>query len=404
MENAPEKLQEAYQRIEAGDLPAARTLLEGIQADNENNPDFWWVYAHAVEDPDEGQAALQRVLELDPEYPGAGALAQQTGLGATPAAPPPPTFSPEPAAQGDFDEFSEFADDDFASDFAGAPQPTPATTQPPPPRRRFNPFFVVSAVILLVLLAALILLPLLMQDGTPGEPTAVAGQDTPQPVLTNPALQTTSQAALTDEATDEPALTQEATEDVVVTDEATDEVLTEEVVVTEAMTDDDAATEESTAEAAATDEATDAPEKTETAAVSPAETEDEPTEAPTRAATATPEPTEDPLTQLAADLEIYSVPEDGLETTDTSLGTTFLVTTCAAPGPAASEAIQGIVDVLAETVDELPEDIEAVAFGIDDCEADTTLRVVGVSLQTLQDFAAGTLSQEEFQRQLQPID
>jgi hypothetical protein len=72
-----ERLDEAYELIEAGQLDQARALLDDISRENPNDPDVWWVYAHAVEDPTEAREALNKVQALDPTYPGAEDLIQQ---------------------------------------------------------------------------------------------------------------------------------------------------------------------------------------------------------------------------------------------------------------------------------------------------------------------------------------
>jgi hypothetical protein len=67
-------LSQAYGFIEADQLDDAVALLKPILADNPNNPDAWWLYAHAVENVDDARAALQTVLALDPNYPEAQRL------------------------------------------------------------------------------------------------------------------------------------------------------------------------------------------------------------------------------------------------------------------------------------------------------------------------------------------
>ena len=67
-------LQQAYKLIENEDLEAAQELLAPLLEDDANNVHLWWVYTHALRDSGIGQAALERVLELDPKYPGAREL------------------------------------------------------------------------------------------------------------------------------------------------------------------------------------------------------------------------------------------------------------------------------------------------------------------------------------------
>lgn len=67
-------LSQAYGFIEADQLDEAVTLLKPILAENSNNADAWWLYAHAVENVDDARAALQTVLNLNPNYPEAQRL------------------------------------------------------------------------------------------------------------------------------------------------------------------------------------------------------------------------------------------------------------------------------------------------------------------------------------------
>ncbi|MGQ9908983.1 MAG: tetratricopeptide repeat protein [Candidatus Flexifilum sp.] len=73
-------LSNAFDLIEAGQPDEARRLLEDAIApggDAHENPDAWWIYAHALPDPGAARAALNRVLDLDPDYPGARDLLQE---------------------------------------------------------------------------------------------------------------------------------------------------------------------------------------------------------------------------------------------------------------------------------------------------------------------------------------
>jgi hypothetical protein len=69
-------LQRAYELIEADSLDEARALLREIIAADPDNPDGYWLLAHAVDDPSEARTALKRLMALDPAYPGARDLLQ----------------------------------------------------------------------------------------------------------------------------------------------------------------------------------------------------------------------------------------------------------------------------------------------------------------------------------------
>jgi hypothetical protein len=69
-----ETLVRAYELIEAGSPEEALTLLRPILDAEPDNADAWWIYAHAVSDPEEARRALGNVLSLDPGYPEAAEL------------------------------------------------------------------------------------------------------------------------------------------------------------------------------------------------------------------------------------------------------------------------------------------------------------------------------------------
>jgi hypothetical protein len=81
MANAADTLERAYELIETGNVGSARNLLDTIREEQSGNPDFWWIYAHAVEDKVEGIDALDKLKALDPEYPGIAMLYREMEIG-----------------------------------------------------------------------------------------------------------------------------------------------------------------------------------------------------------------------------------------------------------------------------------------------------------------------------------
>jgi hypothetical protein len=67
-------LSQAFELIEADKLEEARAILKPILDEDKDNPDVWWLYAHAVTDPEAARLALSNVRRLDPEYLNAGEL------------------------------------------------------------------------------------------------------------------------------------------------------------------------------------------------------------------------------------------------------------------------------------------------------------------------------------------
>jgi hypothetical protein len=363
-------LNEAYQLIEAGNLGEARQRLQPLLANDSQNPDVWWLYAHAVEDPTEGQQALERVLELSPSYPGAADLLAQTSPMPSDAAPPKPqtplrpltplapvlpesTKQVAPTGTGDFD-------DDFGD------------TQPEEARRR-SPLMLVALLLLALVVVGVILL-LAMQPGTGGTatPTAVAQGVTPLPV-------TDAQSILL------------PTEDLIPTDVAA--VATEEMVSTDAIiaTEDSTTTEEPapTVEEAA---------PLATSDVVPAAT----AEAPIPTVDSQSVETTD-LTALSTALAALNVPADSVQIRQTTLGATALVDACEIPGPIAGSLITALMDNLARFTG-YGSDTEAIGVSVADCASGSAARIVAVALADAAAYNSGDIDAREFQRRWQPVD
>ena len=109
--NIDQILSRAYDLIEDNKHDEARNILEPLLADDANNADVWWVYAHAVEERTLAQNALNNVLRIDPNYAGAQALLQKSEAIDTPM-----TSSVSMDMDDDFDVFNDdldIEDDDF---------------------------------------------------------------------------------------------------------------------------------------------------------------------------------------------------------------------------------------------------------------------------------------------------
>lgn len=106
-------LERAYDLIEADRLKDARALLEPLTRTQSQNPDVWWLYAHAVEDSQTANAALRHLIDLDPKYPGAADLLKQI----TPETAQPPAVKRLAPAAVPVQELSESEDEfDFELD------------------------------------------------------------------------------------------------------------------------------------------------------------------------------------------------------------------------------------------------------------------------------------------------
>ncbi|MCI0710094.1 MAG: hypothetical protein L0154_08015 [Chloroflexi bacterium] len=212
MSDAAQTLNQAFQLIEQGELAAAREFLNKVRPQNENNPDFWWVYAHAVESPAEGQQALQRVQTLRPDYPGLNAVSQQAGLTTTaPVKSLRPAGGPPPVPELPRDDFGDFDDTDFEATPEGG-------------NRRRNIILVLLVLLIVVVVGVLVLPGLLSSQPTPTEIVF-------QPLSPVPVTQVTAEAV---DGTEPVAATEDieptATEEISLTDEATE---TEQIVATD---------------------------------------------------------------------------------------------------------------------------------------------------------------------------
>jgi hypothetical protein len=76
-QNTDIALKQAFDLIEGGNLEDAKALLRPILETEKDNADVWWLYSHAVTDPETARLALNNVLRIDPDYPDARDLLDQ---------------------------------------------------------------------------------------------------------------------------------------------------------------------------------------------------------------------------------------------------------------------------------------------------------------------------------------
>lgn len=187
-------LTEAYELIEANRIDEAQAMLRPLLSDYPDDPDLWWVYAHAVDDPAEARRALENVKRLDSEtYPEADELLQQlSGEPAPsggirrlsrPAPPAPPDMLPPAAA--DTSSFDDF-DDDFDMEMemeAGEVDAASASSS----GRGGGLLAIIGALIFGALIIGVVLFFALFRPDPQVDPTAVAGAPTVAPATTDPA-------------------------------------------------------------------------------------------------------------------------------------------------------------------------------------------------------------------------
>lgn len=200
-------LARAYDLVEAGQYDEARAVLDAVLAEDEENADAWWIYAHAVTDVEMGRQALENVLRIDPNYPGAAELLEQADEMSEPT--PKPDITPlSPTSMPEAPDI--LPEDEFPEPEPVSPQPAQRRTAKkapaPPPAPRRSPFPVIAVVAIIVI--ALVLLILLLQTGNPppaATPTAVSALATGTDALAEAVTEQPTEVMPTDVPTAEQA-------------------------------------------------------------------------------------------------------------------------------------------------------------------------------------------------------
>ncbi len=365
-----EILQQAYTLIENGEPEKAQEILAPLLQEDADNAHVWWVYTHAVQDASIGLAALERVLELDPKYPGARELkadvleaqSKDPDLIALQAG---GSGAPDPAATtidvDDWEDLQPVADSDENGSSA---------------RGRIALLVVLLLVVVgagLVLSGAVDLSQLLSDILPSPEPQViVVSESTSEPTAASLAGEATK-APLAASATSEP--------------------------MAEAKPQETAASD-SEAIAPAT-------EQKPTAVAT-----ERPTATATRDASPTPSPTINSdsiriasfVSSVAEEIADFTIVPLESGTLPTKLGDTLVIIVCAIPGPEFNQRLNAVLTTVASLEEDLPEEIEAVAAGLVNCDdADAGLRIVGVTRATISAFASEEIDSKDFQRAWQPL-
>ena len=158
-ETLDQTLADIFELIEDEKLVEARSALAPLLKSHKDNTEVWWLYAHAVEDTDRAQQALQNVLRLDPEHPEAGDLLQAIHQQSS-----PDIGDDELVDDADLD----FDDGDFDEDFDEEMEQ--------PPQQRGLLFRLVGMLIVTVIVVAVAFL------------LTSLGGDSEEPVVSTPTL------------------------------------------------------------------------------------------------------------------------------------------------------------------------------------------------------------------------
>jgi len=339
-----EILQSAFDLIENNELEHARNIIEPLLETETNNPAVWWVYAHSLEDPEDGLKAIDKVVQLDPTYPGVNDLKTQLSTSQT--------TQEDKSTIDDWDDLGVISPDDLET-------PDSLTGG-----RSIVRSLLIAVVVIILVVGILAVLSGAFSNNTTQSPTEVADQSTIIPtvniqIVTNVSATEMSTEVETESPTEEPT-------EVLSTDEPT------LIIPTEVETE--SPTEEPT-EVLSTDEPTLEPNETQPY-----------------------------FTALIENLSAYEVSESEIKTRETVLGTTLDVTICAAAGPESSSALNDVMGVFVGLNSDTPEDIVAFAVTLLDCNnAQPISRTIGVERIFVQSFSDDEIVLKDFQREWKPL-
>lgn len=396
-------LQQAYMLVEAGQAEEARRLVESVLEAEQANPDAWWIYAHAVDDPVRARQALNEVLAINPDYPGVAQLiatldeqypdAAEAAFQGTPillqlawdgqgeAPVTESVWKPEPVAAEPKPEFAS----EEPTFVARVPK---ATVTMPVEERRGTPWLLIAtaaaALILVLVIIALLTRPDALNFGA-GDDTSIAGA---------PTLDATALAsALTEEISTAEVLplvdlTAEATE----TADSGRGATSEPVFPMPSLEVATLAVQVVTLTPAP-------PEQTEVVLI-------EPTALPTEDPSALPgEPTLDvlpfdDLNALQVALSAFSAPpESALTTEATPLGEALVASFCTEDGPQLRDLTRQVMDTVTAEAPQLSQSTGGVGVRAVDCASGQTLRLIVVNREAATLFAQGEISREGFESQ-----
>lgn len=348
------KLNQAFDHVEAGRLDDAIDILKPVLDAAPDNADAWWIYLHAVSDPVEARRALQNVIRIAPDYPGATEMLRvlnvQSPVPAIKPLSPPPMSMPEappsmpetPAAAPVAETRPKFEEVTKA----------PAASLPPAPanRRSMLPTLIVAAVVII----ALIVIAALVLPGMQTQPTAtatlvVASDSTETPIPVQVEASATVEVVVADE-----------------TDEALEPTATPEVESTSVVVEP-AETSESAETAEATDDVTD-------------------------------------VTSGGIDAALvgFSLAPDGVTDEEIGDAPSVIANVCSTPGREVRTLLPQVMEALASAADSLPEGA-GIGTRLINCADGTTLVTVIASRDSVEQYAAGTLTTSEFASSWTPV-
>ena len=341
-------LQNAHALIERGELEAAQELLVPLLEAGANDAAIWWIYAHAVRDSSIGQAALKRVMELDPSYPGASELMEDLNQIAA------PQLLAEPmAASAALSTANTDIDIDDWEDL----QPTVGS---PPTRQSAR----VGTTVLLTALLLLIAAGALVVTGTIDINQLLTGLlPTPQPA-------TVGEGAPALPGDDEPFSIGTAVPQ--------DEIPLDATGQASATT--------SAEQGGADDEAE--------SGASPLS----PTIAPSTTYAPLPAAENDFVQRVAQQISNFALDPSQAFLLNTTAGNTLILQSCVETGAEFNAQVAATMQAIVALADAIPADLTAVAAGLRNCDDPAVaLRIIGAEVGAFRDFANGAIDDRSFQ-------
>ncbi len=341
-------LQNAHELIERGELEAAQELLVPLLESDADDAGVWWVYAHAVRDIGIGQAALRRVLELDPLYPGARELAQDMNRVEAPLLTANPLTANESVdaqrADIDIDDWEDL------QPAVGAPQTNQQSA-------RIGTTVLVTALLLLIVGGVLI------ATGAIDINQLLSGiLSTPQP---STLVEAPAQPSDSDTFSIGTAVPQE------------------EISPLSTMQDQAAAGVEIAG--------TLVPEQT---------TEPTPTFAPSPTYVPLPKAESDFVQRVAQQIDEFSLDAQQSFLIYSNAGNTLVLQTCALPGADFNAKVASMIQAVVTLADKIPAELDALAAGLLNCDdPGASLHLIGTEARLIRDFASGAIDDRDFQRE-----
>lgn len=365
-------LRQAFDAIEAGDLESARAIIEPILVVEPDNADAWWVYSHAISDPEEAMTALDNVVRIDPEYPGAGELLS-TLRERLPRRPVQPVTSSAPPAPSHFPDLPAADEPDFDIERTPPSGMKPVTVEEEAEEESQRSIIPMLAGILLVIVVLVLIVSLLSRTQTPAlTPTAIA--------VATQAFDTTSiPFTLTEEPTSESQAVAP------VTTETSEAISTTEVGATPTASLN-IGTATAGGEADSTEAAPDATETSE----------------PVVDATAESGVSSDGDEALLSGLGRFTLADEPITRQVTTVGNAVLVNVCVADRREVTTLLRPVMRAIANGTAALGSDVEAVGARMMNCTTGNPFVVFAVDRQSAMDHGAGTLSYVEFRERWQP--